>query len=237
MTIKIPIYLIIFNQHSLPSAMLKECQRFDNSFPVIIDNASTYEPAREWLRQCETAGVEVKHMSKNYGHKVMWSEEGREILRKYTQDDYFVLSDSDLDLSGIPGSDLMELLVSGFNNYEKHIDCVGLGIRLDDLSEQNKMLVSNYDQLKSYFYRDTFDGKFGYGSVDTTFAARKMSLGTESPSFKSLVTRNSYVCRHLPWYFTNANPPPEDFKHYLKTADRNVSTFAKRYFELYGDLV
>ena len=97
-------FIINFNRLLLPMKLadrLYDC----GLEPIFIDNNSTYAPLLEYYKTCD---YQVVHSKINYGHTVIWDLGLLDKLH-VANDEKFIITDSDLDISDIPSDFLMVL--------------------------------------------------------------------------------------------------------------------------------
>lgn len=196
----IPIYLISFNRYQWLRDMAKECERFSDNI-IIVDNQSTWEPLVEWLHSCP---YEVIHAPENYGKKVVWRLE-------LPHDNYYVVSDPDLDLSGVP-SDLLPLLQHGLYQHPDYHSC-GLSLCIDDIPPDQRVRVLAGERR---FWDQKIGRSFFHAAIDTTFAMYRLGDRPTYGGRKALRTAPPYTARHLPWYLTKDSMTEEDLFYYDK---------------------
>ena len=107
--IPIPVYITCYNVLSWPRNLADQCARlgFD---PILVDNASTYQPLLDWYAVCP---YRVIRLNRNDGCYGFWAR--GEHARKAG---YYVVTDCDLDLSGVP-PDVADRLVDVFETVSR----------------------------------------------------------------------------------------------------------------------
>lgn len=205
-------FIINYNRLTLPKAMADYLADVPNVKVIIVDNDSTYPPLLEYYEH--TPHV-VERMGANFGNCVVFHPES------YLKDKYdlkngqrFIVSDPDLDLSGIP-TNFLQLLNHGLDKY-KWAAKAGFSLRIDDLSEEMRSNVIGWESG----YWTPLDAQFYGALIDTTFCLCRGFVN----DFKAIRTAPPYIARHVPWYYTPDNIP-EDERYYLETAGK-WSTFA-----------
>lgn len=170
--------------------------------PIIIDNASTYQPLLDWYANKNECPFRVIRLDANHGHHAPWHQGC--VLWGHTHkamfgSDVYAVTDPDLDFTGVPW-DLFDVCIVGFREVPRAIK-VGIGLRIDDIPEHANLRVWQCEG--SYWTRDACE-RFFYAPVDTTFALYRartehryaMDLGV--PTIRA---KPPYVARHLPWYW------------------------------------
>lgn len=185
----IPIIINNFNRLSWVQGMLEKIATIPSCYPLIVDNASTYEPLLEWY---ETKPCEVIRQQ-NFGHLGPWSQG---IVEKYGKEGY-VVTDPDLDISDVP-VDVLDVLKEGLKKYQ-HIVKAGLSLEIEDLPDST--LGKEAYGWERQFWRCANDGRFYFAALDTTFALYRGNYTQWTPHFLSGVRAfRPYTARHLPWY-------------------------------------
>lgn len=187
----------MFNRLSLPKKMAEFLTNTGCNV-ILIDNGSTYPPLLEWYKSCP---YKIHFMEKNYGHLVFWKSG---LFEQYSER-YYVVTDHDLDLTGLP-TNYIDILMAGLENNPDVIKS-GLSLRIDDLPD-NPFAKEAYDWELKFWQTKQDNLGFYKSSVDTTFALydteRKFSkLPPESDRFFDAVrSPEPYVIRHCLWYET-----------------------------------
>lgn len=193
----------------------------NNLTPVIVDNNSDYPPLLEYYNTCP---YDVLRMTDNYGHTVIWNKE-LNILGKLGIKGRYIVSDSDLDLQGIP-SDFLSVLNKGLDQYSRVAKC-GFSLEIKDLPNSKEgNFIKNRCEI--VFWKHKIRGGYYLSPIDTTFALYRED--TTSYTHRAIRTDRPYTARHMPWYYTDITALPEDEQYYYKTADIRFSTGKKRGF-------
>jgi len=216
----IPVVVNVFNRLTTTRALVEQIAMLEGATPVIVDNASDYEPLLEWYGTC---GVEVVRLSGNYGHHAPWDHvmlSPGDVVRRYGSDKY-VVTDCDLCIRDCP-RDLLGVLAEPLH-WRRGVIKSGLSLRIDDLPEWQ----TTVREWESRFWtQPIMGGRFYWAAVDTTFAM--YSCSTPFRIAKTVVraraTRSAppYTARHLPWYLDGNNLDVEN-QHYFRTANASNS--------------
>jgi hypothetical protein len=205
-------FIINFNRLTLTKNMCQWLAMQGHS-PIIIDNLSTYPPLIEWyMGECPYM---VYMLKENLGHLALWKSG---ILDNFS-DEFYVVSDPDLSLDGIP-LDWEEVLRRALDNNPQ-VTKAGFSLRIDDLpkNEYTKEVI----KWESRFWQTKQDSLGNYRSdLDTTFSLYERSrdfgaLPPEGNKFHWAVrTPHPYTARHLPFYNTKESilaDPEELYYH------------------------
>lgn len=204
------VFIINRNRLTTTRAMVEWLLRFDTE-PLILDNGSTYPPLLEWYRNCP---ADVIRFNDNYGFGVGWDTG---ILGTVARDD-FVLSDADLDLSGIP-DDWLQVLRRGLDRHGRQK--AGFSLEIDDLPD-HYLLKKPVQDWESRFWRHRLDDEFFDAGVDTTFALCRHRTAKHRPGADGVRAARPYTARHVPWYIDVANMSEEEL-HYAQHATGSSS--------------
>jgi hypothetical protein len=181
--------------------------------PVFIDNDSDYPPLLEYYKKCRYG---VIRLDINYGHTVLWDQ--RELLKSLVGNDRYIVTDPDLDLTGVP-DDFLQVLNEGLNKYPEYDKCA-LSLEINDLPDSTEgNLVRNKFEPK--YWKNPLDDKYYHADTDTTFALYRE--GIKHYSHSAIRTARPYTAKHVPWYYTDFNSLPEDEQYYFRTANDSSS--------------
>lgn len=197
---------------------------------IVVDNDSAYEPLLQWYEE-NPLGITIERLSQNYGNFVIFSAqtaiEGHtkpDFLKKYREgEEDYIVTDSDLDLSGVP-LDFLDVLKEGRSKYEWTAK-VGLSLSIDNLPECERTIdVLNWERGNWYHRMD--DKRFFKAAVDTTFALTRGD-GEPNDFDKCLRTDKPYTAIHVPWTYT-ADNVPEDEKFFYSRITNAFSHYSYR---------
>jgi len=176
--------------------------------PVFVDNNSDYPPLLEYY--AHLCAYEIVRMDQNYGYKVVWEQN---LLQKLGITGNYIVTDPDLDLSGIP-DDFLSVLEEGLRRYPQFDKC-GFSLEINDLPKT----TFNPVNWEKQFWQHPLDEMYFKAPIDTTFALYK----TPVHSFNSLRTNRPYTCRHMPWYYYDFEDMPVDEQYYFRTCKESHS--------------
>jgi hypothetical protein len=178
---------------------------------IILDNQSTYEPLIKWYKEIENK-VDIRYL-KNEGHLALWSTSIYKELG-----DYFIYTDSDLELNENMPDDYQLVMYNLLQKYE--MNKVALAIKIDDLPNyyryKNQVIRNEQNWWKDEVEKDIFKA-----DTDTTFALMR---NIADNTFKSLrIGRRDFVCRHIPFYIDLDNLDEEE-QYYIDNIGEKVTT-------------
>lgn len=225
---KIPCFLIARDRFTCLKNMVEYLVQIPELEVIILDNASTYKPLLDWYT---TNPCKIERLTVNYGNFVLWSSttavpghEKPNFFEKYNcVGSQYILSDCDLDLSGIPKEELLPILKEGLRRYPWAIKC-GLSLRLDDLPDTELAKEAKRWEGNNWTLIDDIYIK---AAIDTTFCLCT-GVGEQNDFDRCLRVNKPFTARHLTWYYGPQNPPPEDELHYLKNVSRSHNHYSSR---------
>ena len=121
----IPVWINNRDRLSTTRALVEYLRQVPGCRPIIVDNASTYPPLLGWYGRC---GVEVQRLAFNGGSQAPWRF--ADLARGAA---YYAVTDSDLDLDGVP-LDLLAVLRDGLNRFPE-ANKAGLSLEVHDLPD------------------------------------------------------------------------------------------------------
>jgi len=199
----IPVFIISFNRLSYLSRLIESLERVGIRNIHIIDNASTYPPLLEYYKKTP---YDVIYVGENLGARVFWKSK---IFDKY-RNDFYVVTDSDLELVEDCPSDLIGFLFRILKKFP-FVRKVGVSLKIDDIPEDS-VLGSDVKQWESQFFKAPIrNANAYYASVDTTFAIYLPDhLAEGIPFLRAIRAAWPYQARHLPWYKKTGDISEED---------------------------
>lgn len=198
-------FLTSFNQLSWLKPMAEQCVRLGLE-PVIFDNASTYEPLVEWLRNCPYPVIQAGSNTSCYG---FWQTG----LYKEQAEPY-VVSDSDLDLSGVPNDAVAKLAQALADNPD--VAKAGLSLEYEDIPDSfpDKVSVLAYE---TNYWKVPRPGGFlaGVGATFALYLPERHGL-LDADFYNAVRLDRPYTAKHLPWYLDVDNLSDEMRQFYAK---------------------
>jgi hypothetical protein len=209
-----PIVIISRDRLEPLCQLLKWLDKAGYTRPLLVDNASTYQPLVEFLDQSD---VEIIRLNQNFGHLAPWTS--NEVQTRLESVSPVVVTDCDVvPDDGCPANVVEHL--AGLLLRHAGIDKVGLGLRIDDLPD-SYALKDDVVAWESRFWEvEIAPGVFD-AEVDTTFALYRSIISPHSTT-RSLRTGPPYIARHLSWYADSAHTTHEQ-KYYREHADPAAS--------------
>jgi hypothetical protein len=190
--------IIVYNRLTLPVNMANWCSEHGLE-PIFIDNASDYPPLLQYYNDTP---YQVVRMDKNYSYLVVWTQK---LLDKLGIKGNYIVTDPDLDLSGVP-DDFLSVLEEGLRRYPRFDKC-GFSLEINDLPPVSAAM------WEMQFWQNPLDSQYFNAAVDTTFALYKVRHATWS----GIRTNRPYVAKHIPWYYDQLPELPEDELYYYRT--------------------
>lgn len=174
--------------------------------PVFVDNDSTYPPLLDFY---EETPLKVLRCG-NLGPSAPWRVMGK-------QDDFYAVTDPDLDLSGVP-ADWPDVLINGIG--ARGVKC-GLWVPHDDFPPNGLIsnLTDEWPEIDGIYANMTAKtvthGGIEYFDypVDTRFAAYSPDI--DCHRIGGCMAKPPYSARHLPYYITELD---DEYAFYLETA-------------------
>lgn len=217
----IPVYINNFNW--LTST--RELADFFSDVPgvevIIVDNASTYPPLLDWYSETD---YKIVRLDQNIGAHAPWhcgAVLPPVVHRAFWGNDFYVLTDPDLSLSGCP-KDVLNVLTKGWQSHSNIIK-VGLSLEINDIPS-DALIGAEAKNWESQFWAERLGANFFNADVDTTFALYSINV-TSAQAQKAIRSDRPYTARHLPWYITMENITPEQ-EYYINST--KVGSWGKR---------
>lgn len=210
-----PQVTVIINNRDLlewPRRMVQKLETMPGVAEIVIlDNGSTHRPLMAWYRT-------LKHrvlFLENLGHTAPWSSGVLDTIGT----DLYVVSDPDLDISGLPEDTLAHL--AGLLERHPALGKVGLSLATEGIPAESpyREHVAKYERLP----QERATGPEGLIAmpVDTTFALHDRRVLREY-RICGMRTPAPYVARHEPWHVVK---PEGDFAYYLDHVEGRSSSY------------
>lgn len=204
------VLIINYNRLTLPRKLADWCAEYGLT-PIFIDNHSTYEPLLQYYNETP---YDVMRLQYNYGHKVITRAN---IVEKLGIKGRYIVTDPDLDLSGVP-ADFLDVLNAGLDRYTTFHKC-GLSLEINDLPDTAEgRFVRNVEYR---YWVNPLDVEYFNAAIDTTFALWDETIVKHT--YQAIRTNRPYTAKHLSWYYNDFESLPEDEQNYFRTANESAS--------------
>jgi hypothetical protein len=209
----VPLYIVFFNRVTLLKGILDYFEKISGVVPVIVDNHSTYGPAVDFLKQTHH---KVIRLPRNLGVHGLWQyaviKRGQD-HKRYFGDDYYAVTDADLDFNACP-TDVLDVLREGLHRYLWACKS-GVGLETGDIPE-GCLYREEVIAWESQFWTQPLDDRFFHSPVASTLflAHCDYQYNRETWIYNAIRSNRPYVARHLPWYETLATLTHEDRYYY-----------------------
>ena len=247
----IPIFIINKDRLRFLKQLMASYDRIkkvSNIEIVIVDNGSTYPPMIEYLAELETNGVVIYRWQERWNQEALllgadletyetWGSSWRDFymlqepvryaVRTYRElhpeMEYYVVTDSDIDLSKTPADILV--YYEGILRACPQLDKIGPHISFTDLSYDYQFFDSvtrtyqilYLQQVPSAAYFNNLAYHVSFTGIDTHWSMRRASQVFERLKGTSIRTYAPYQCWHLDFYDTLEYPDTS----YYKSHDSN----------------
>ncbi len=215
MTDQYPVFIPVRDRVTLLRQLVDWLERAGQQEIWLIDNASTFEPLRQYLAETPHHVVHLEH---NLGHRSPWLSGS---VQRHAHRRFFVVSDPDV----IPDDDCPLDALDHFRRLldrHPHYDKVGFGLRVDDLPAHYPLAQSVRD-WEARFWQEEVETAVFKADIDTTFALYR-PLDRRHDESRALRTAAPYIARHAPWYGDPERLTDED-RYYREHADRSISNW------------
>jgi hypothetical protein len=208
-----PAYVNTFNRLTTTRRLCEQIAALDNAVPVIIDNASTWEPLLDWYQHCP---FEVIRLSENMGHHAPWKCGAT----ARPNDGFYCVTDCDIDIEGVP-ADLMDVLRKPLTSWSNPPVKSGVALRIDDLPPWQTVVKG----WESTFWNKPVDGFRYWAPIDTTLAMYRANtpvrIATKVAGIRAVRSAGDYTARHMPWYLDPTNLDEENANYFATANDSN----------------
>lgn len=211
---EIPIIINNRNRYTMLKELIEKLEAYRLTNIHIIDNNSDYPPLLQYYREIPYS---VYLLDKNVGCYSLWMTHIFQRFKHY----YYVYTDSDV----LPVEDcpihFLDLL-RNILDQNPGIDKIGLGLKIDDLPDENAMKDKVIKWEKQY-WANPINSELYNAPVDTTFALYRPG---KQGGWWLKAARSGYplMARHLPWYL-NSSDLPEEEKYYIQHASIDSSWY------------
>jgi hypothetical protein len=204
---KITVFLNNFNRLTYLKNMVEFLKQFTECDIIVIDNNSTYPALLDWYDK-QTICKIIK-LNQNMGCMAPW-ESG--IINSMSSH-YYIVSDSDMDLSNLPKDFIYQLKI-GIDKHPERYKCA-LSLEYEDIVPTDNYRCAMIETEKRW-WQTKIDDLYYICESDTTFAMYRKDI--PCPWFTCAIRIDRpYTIKHLPWYLDINNLSEED-KYYLNSA-------------------
>jgi hypothetical protein len=181
---------------------------------VLVDNASTYPPLREYLRSSPHQLIQT---GENAGHHAPWD---RDLVPRHSP---FGVTDPDVVPIPECPPDWPAFMLDIARTYE--LNKVGFGLKIDDLPESYafRQQVINHE---TQFWRTELTVRNGVqvfsAALDTTLAIYPHR--TSWDIWPAARTGFPYVAQHLAWYIDSSRLTDDEL-YYRQHCDKHVASW------------
>jgi hypothetical protein len=191
----------------------------------IIDNASTYTPLVEYLKQIDGQNnVKVLYQPENYGHKVYERPEIYDL-----GGEMYIVTDPDLKLNPKMPKNFLEIMSGLSEQYKTNKIGLALDIKndIDTTKTLNGQPGVTFATNESKYWEDPIkDPKYELyrAPIDTTFALINKKYRILGKMDNSIRIAGDFTAVHRPWTIRNKTEvPPEEMEYYLKAGNKSTT--------------
>jgi hypothetical protein len=217
MTAQFPVIINVRDRVEALRDLVSWLERAGQQDIWLCDNASTYEPMREFLA---STPHRVVRNEINLGHRGPWLSG---LVTQLGLDRHFIITDPDVVPSDECPMDALDVFYDLLCRLPE-IDKVGFSLRLDDLPDR----YAHRDDVilwESQFWKNLHPSGCFVAEIDTTFAMYRPGEGHQNN--RALRTAPPYTARHTPWYQDSAHPTAEQ-TYYVEHADSLIINWDKK---------
>ena len=203
-------YLTIFEEFTWAHRMADQCNELGLDVVLVI-NGRTWPPLDKWLHECPYEQIE---MGSNTGVNGFLNGPAQTLKKR------FITSDSDLDLSGVPGDVVIRL--SDALDLNKDVRKAGLSLQYDDVPESYVLheKVVAYEKGTRITERPGDCYHAGIGATFAMYEPKRSDLNF----YSAVRLKEPYTARHEPWYLDIENLSEEHERYYLKCSSGYYAT-------------
>lgn len=168
---------------------------------ILIDNKSTYGPLLEWYKLCP---YKIHFLNENLLSTAFW----RSGLNEIYNDEFYIVTDPDIDISEIP-KNFIDILLNGLLKYPL-INKAGLSLEINDLPNNN--MAHKVIQHETKFWQEKNEIGFYKADIGATLAIYEK--GRKANFLDAIRSPRPYTAKHIPWYLTE-NDLNEELRYYI----------------------
>jgi len=216
---EIPIFIPCFNAVTYVRGMVEQLRERGLQRIVLVDNASTYPPMRDYLA-APGHGVTVVALTANKGPRDIFLDPANFALLPQ----FFCVTDPDLILNPAMPDDFLAQLAALTETLSLGKAGLALDITDRDAMRQDEFLISDRRwkiwEWEEQFWQQELEPLPGgdpvfKASIDTSFALYNKRFFKVTEHLEAVRVGGRYTCRHLPWY--NDTGLPADEEHFYRT--------------------
>jgi hypothetical protein len=222
---QIPIFIISWNQYTYVKSMVEQLLQYPNMKIYIIDNASTYTPLLEYLKQIDGQNnIKVLYQPENYGHRVYERPEIYEL-----GGEMYIVTDPDLKLNPKMPKNFLEIMSGLSEQYKTNKIGLALDIKndIDTTKTLNGQPGVTFAINESKYWEDPIkDPKYELyrAPIDTTFALINKKYRILGKMDNSIRIAGDFTAVHRPWTIANKTEvPAEEMEYYLKAGNKSTT--------------
>ena len=203
----VPVYINARNLLTPLRRMIDYLVQIPNARPIIVDNDSTWPPLLDYYdAECPVEVVRTGINGGKFGWVNHLLDHAAIGVTKY------VVTDSDLELAGVP-VDVLNVLASGLDE-NPHITKCGLSLDIESIPDEYSLA----DEVRTWerqFWQQR-RGHFFEAGIDTTFAMRRASDPIARETHGHLRSDKPYTAIHWPWTWSpDAIAASGEIQHYI----------------------
>jgi FkbM family methyltransferase len=210
----IPVFIPCFNAVTYARSMVEQLRARGLRRLILVDNASTYPPMRDYLAS-PGSGVTVVALATNKGPNDVFLDPVNFALLPQ----FFCVTDPDLLLNPEMPEDFVAQLAALTERFS--IGKAGLAIDIADHGSMRQQEFNIGEQLwkiwdwEKQFWKDQLASLPGgdpvfRADIDTTFAVYNKRFFNTNTRTQAVRVAGRFTCRHLPWYLDIGLPAEEE---------------------------
>lgn len=208
----IPIIVNNRDRFTMLKKMMEWLVQIENTYIVILDNDSTYEPLLEYYKKIKDI-AQIKYLKANLGSTALYKVKEQDNHKS----DLFIYTDPDLAPIEECPNDFIEHFKKPL--IEHKFNKVGFGLKIDDLPDCYD-LKQKVIKWENQYWQHSFNSQFFHAGIGATFALYHKShiSGHTHNVHNCLRSKHPYLLRHLPWYLDSENLDEEQL-YYVSRAN------------------
>jgi hypothetical protein len=185
---------------------------------VVIDNGTTYPPAKAWLEVIQVRGL-AQVLWKGGGHpQEIW---GWDPFRRACGEERYIVTDPDVVPDDGCPKDWLGYL-GRILDANPDVPKAGLGLRIDNIPEYYQHRDHVIEWESQFWANETSTPGVYASQIDTTLALYQPLRDNPHFNIDGYRTGQPYVAQHLAWYEDLADLPPE-LQYYHENTEPGIS--------------